>query len=195
VIAEALHLDHVRLAAPGDGLPPLPGLHPTRSAHVLAQGGSAGTVTVGSVGEVDPGVAATFGLTRTSGSGTSPRRLGWLELDLGLLFDETRVSRRTTVGGAVSRFPSSDIDLAFVLEDRYPADAVAEALRSAAGELLESVTLFDVYRGAGIEEGTRSLAYRLRFCSPERTLTDEEVGVLRARCIEAAATAFGAVLR
>jgi phenylalanyl-tRNA synthetase beta chain len=72
---------------------------------------------------------------------------------------------------------------------------VAEALRSAAGELLESVTLFDVYRGAGIEEGKRSLAYRLRFCSPERTLTDEEVGVLRARCIEAAATQFGAVLR
>jgi phenylalanyl-tRNA synthetase beta chain len=195
VIAEALHLDHVRLAAPGDGLPPLPGLHPTRSAHVLAQGGSAGTVTVGSVGEVDPGVAATFGLTRTSGSGTSPRRVGWLELDVGLLFDETRVPRRTTVGGAVSRFPSSDIDLAFVVEDRHPADAVAEVLRAAAGELLESATLFDVYRGAGIEEGTRSLAYRLRFCSPERTLTDEEVGVLRARCIEAAATAFGAVLR
>ena len=103
--------------------------------------------------------------------------------------------RRTTVGGAVSRFPSSDIDLAFVVEDRHPADAVAEVLRAAAGELLESATLFDVYRGAGIEEGTRSLAYRLRFCSPERTLTDEEVGVLRARCIEAAATAFGAVLR
>jgi len=72
---------------------------------------------------------------------------------------------------------------------------VAEVLRSAAGELLESATLFDVYRGAGIEEGTRSLAYRLRFCSPERTLTDEEVGVLRAGCIEAAAAALGALLR
>ncbi len=88
--------------------------------------------------------------------------------------------RRITVGGAVSRFPSSDIDLAFVVEDRHPADAVADALRSAGGELLESVHLFDVYRGEGIAEGARSLAYRLRFCADDRTLTDEEVGGLRA---------------
>jgi phenylalanyl-tRNA synthetase beta chain len=68
-------------------------------------------------------------------------------------------------------------------------------LRRDAGEVLESVRLFDVYRGAGIDEGSRSLAYRLRFCSPERTLTDEEVGALRAQCIEAVETEFGAVLR
>jgi len=52
-----------------------------------------------------------------------------------------------------------------------------------------------VYRGTGIEEGRRSLAYRLRFCSPEHTLTDEEVGGLRAGCIAAVTTEFGAVLR
>jgi len=121
--------------------------------------------------------------------------VGWLEVDLGLLLDGARVPRRITVGGAVSRFPSSDIDLAFVVEDRPPADALADGLRTAAGELLESVHLFDVYRGTGIEEGWRSLAYRLRFCSPERTLTDEEVGGLRARCIEAVTGEFGAVLR
>ena len=149
----------------------------------------------GSVGEIDPGVATTFGLTRLSGSGTSARRVGWLELDLGLLFDEARVPRRVAAGGAVSRFPSSDIDLALVVEDRLPADAVAEVLRAAGGDLLESVSLFDVYRGAGIPEGARSLAYRLRFCSPERTLTDEEVGALRAGCIEAVEREFAAVLR
>ena len=181
--------------APGDGLPPLPGLHPTRSAHLVAHGGDAGPVVFGSVGEIDPGVAATFGLTRTTGAGTSARRVGWLEIDLGLLFDEARVPRRLTVGGAVSRFPSSDIDLAFVVEDRYPADAVADALRLAGGDVLESVALFDVYRGTGIDEGARSLAYRLRFCSPDRTLTDEEVAGLRAGCIEAVEREFGAVLR
>ena len=95
----------------------------------------------------------------------------------------------------MSRFPSSDIDLALVVEDRFPADAVADVLRSAGGDLLESVSLFDVYRGAGIPEGARSLAYRLRFCSPDRTLTDEEVGALRARCIETVEREFGAVLR
>ncbi len=195
VIADALHLDGVRLVPPGDDLGPLPGLHPTRSAHLVAHGAEAARVVLGSVGEIDPGVAATFGLTLPSGSGTSARRVGWLELDLGLLFDEERVPRHVATGGAVSRFPSSDIDLAFVVEDRWPADTVAAVLRAAGGDLLESVSLFDVYRGAGIPEGSRSLAYRLRFCSPERTLTDEEVGTRRAGCIEAAEREFGAVLR
>ncbi len=195
VLADALHVDGVRLVPPNDGTPPLPGLHPTRSAHLVARAGSLDEVTIGSVGEIDPAVAARFDLTRTSGGVTTPRRVGWLEIDLGLLFDETKVPRRITVGGAVSRFPSSDIDLAFVVEDRYPADAVADALRDAGGELLESVHLFDVYRGPGIADGARSLAYRLRFCAPDRTLTDEEVGRLRAACIAAVEAGFGGVLR
>jgi phenylalanyl-tRNA synthetase beta chain len=95
----------------------------------------------------------------------------------------------------VSRFPSSDIDLALVVEDRHPADAVALALEEAGGELLESVTLFDVYRGTGVAPGQRSLAYRLRFCSPDHTMTDTEVGALRTRCIEAVEQGFGAALR
>ena len=155
---------------------------------------------IGAVGEIDPAVIArTFRLTRKTiraAATGSPIRIGWLEVDLGRLFDEERVPRRITVGGAVSRFPSSDIDLALVVDDAQPADAVADGLpRRTAGDLLESVTLFDVFRGTGIPEGARSLAYRLRFCAPDRTLTDEEVGTLRARCIEAAEKEFGAVLR
>ena len=195
VLADALRLNAVRLVPPGDGTPPLPGLHPTRSAHLMARAGSLNEITIGSVGEVDPAVAARFDLTRASGGGTTPRRIGWLEVDLGVLLDEEQVPRRITIGGAVSRFPSSDIDLAFVVEDRHPADAVAEALRIAGGELLESVHLFDVYRGTGIADGARSLAYRLRFCADDRTLTDEEVGGLRTACIDAVAEEFGALLR
>jgi phenylalanyl-tRNA synthetase beta chain len=159
------------------------------------EGADDGNLVIGSVGEIDPAVATTFGLTRTAGNATVARRIGWLEVDLGLLFDAVLVPRRTVVGGAVSRFPSSDIDLAFVVEDRYPADVVAETLSAAAGDLLESVRLFDVYRGTGIAEGARSLAYRLRFCSSDRTLTDEEVGELRARCIGAVEEEYGALLR
>ncbi len=209
VLADTFRLDRVRLAPPGNGLPPLPGLHPTRSAHLVVSAdlgddevdgdgdgsGDTSDLVIGSVGEIDPDVATAFGLTRTSGNTSEARRIGWLEVDLGLLFDETRVPRRQVIASAVSRFPSSDIDLAFVVDDRYPADVVAESLRTAAGDLLESVRLFDVYRGAGIAEGARSLAYRLRFCSPVRTLTDEEVGELRTRCIDAVEREFGAVLR
>jgi phenylalanyl-tRNA synthetase beta chain len=195
VLADALRLDGVRLVPPNDGTPPLPGLHPTRSAHLMARAGTLDEVTIGSVGEVDSAVAERFDLTRPSGGATTPRRVGWLEVDLGVLLDEEKVPRRSTIGGAVSRFPSSDIDLAFVVGDEHPADAVAGALRTAGGELLESVHLFDVYRGTGIDDGARSLAYRLRFCADDRTLTDEEVGALRASCIAAVTEEFGAVLR
>jgi phenylalanyl-tRNA synthetase beta chain len=105
------------------------------------------------------------------------------------------VPRRPTLCAAVSRFPSSDVDLALMIDDDVSAERLAEVLGAAAGELLESVTLFDVYRGEGIPVGQRSLAYRLRFCSSDHTLTDAEVGSLRSACIDAAAESFGAVLR
>jgi phenylalanyl-tRNA synthetase beta chain len=198
VLADALRATGVHLVAPGDGAAPLPGLHPTRSARLEVDGptgqGGAGTV-IGAVGEIDPEVAVAFGLTRTTGAGTSPRRIGWLEVDLNLVLDETVVPRRATVGAAVSRFPSSDIDLALVVPDEVSAERVAEVLGAPAGDLLESVKLFDVYRGGNVPEGARSLAFRLRFCSSDHTLTDDEVGTLRAASIDAAASAFGAVLR
>ena len=197
VLADAFRLDPVRLVPAGDGVLPLPGLHPTRSAHLVVPStdSDGGNLRIGSVGEIDPEVATRFGLTRAAGNTAAARRIGWLEVDLDLLFDEWRVPRRQVIASAVSRFPSSDIDLAFVVNDRYPTDAVAATLRGAAGDLLESVRLFDVYRGTGITEGARSLAYRLRFCSPVRTLTDEEVGELRAHCIEEIEKEYGAVLR
>jgi phenylalanyl-tRNA synthetase beta chain len=76
-----------------------------------------------------------------------------------------------------------------------PAARVEAALRAVASELCESVELFDVYRGAGVEEGRRSLAYRLRLCSLDRTLTDAEVAEVRQRCIDAVQSALPAALR
>ncbi|MHB8594255.1 MAG: phenylalanine--tRNA ligase subunit beta-related protein, partial [Acidimicrobiales bacterium] len=121
------------------------------------------------------------------------QRVGWLEVDLGLLLDVAL--RRSRIISADSRFPSSDIDLAFEDDEAVAAAAVAATLRRAGGELMESVRLFDVYRGSGTPAGTRSLAFRLRFCSLDRTLTDEDVGALRVRCIEAVAADHGGELR
>jgi phenylalanyl-tRNA synthetase beta chain len=87
------------------------------------------------------------------------------------------------------------VDLAFVVSDDVAAHLVGRSLRRAGGELLESVELFDVYRGGGLPPRTRSLAYRLRFCALDRTLTDAEVGELRRACIEAVEEAHGAHLR
>jgi len=171
VLSGALRLAGVQMVASGS----IAGLHPTRSARL----GS-----VGAVGEVDPAVLGEFGL--------AGRRVGWLEVDLGVLF---ALPRRPEEARPVSRFPSSDIDLALVVPDEVPADRVSAVLEEAGGDLLESLSLFDVFRGRGVGEGRRSLAFRLRFCADDRTLTDEEVGRLRQTCIEAAQAALGAVLR
>ena len=155
-----------------------PGLHPTRAA-VLVAGGE----TVGVLGEIDPVVAEAFGISE---------RVAWLECDLGRLLADhlDRPAYRQP-----SRFPSSDIDLAFVVDDAVPASAVEAALRRAAGEALVSLHLFDVFRHADrLGPGRRSIAWRLRLQAADRTLTDAEVGEIRTTCITAATTT-GATLR
>ncbi len=147
---------------------------------------------LGEVGELDPTFVETFGLVGADGR---PRRVGWLDLDLGVLLDPQRAPRRPSESVPISRFPSSDIDLAFVVPDAVPAGRVEATLATVGGELLESVQLFDVYRGESLGEGVRSLAYRLRFCALDRTLTDEEIGGLRADCILAVEQAHRAALR
>ena len=67
--------------------------------------------------------------------------------------------------------------------------------RRLAGDLLVDVRLFDVFRGPQLGEGRRSLAYRLRFNALDHTLTDEEVGEVRRRCIEAVESSLPAQLR
>ncbi len=95
----------------------------------------------------------------------------------------------------VSPFPEVRQDLAFVVDEDVPAAALAAAMQEAAGPELRSVAVFDEYRGDQIGEGRRSLAFRVAFGSPERTLTDEDASVLRARIVAALADRFGAVLR
>jgi len=171
--------DGMRIA--GAELAPVqvPGLHPTRTAVIEAAGD-----VLGVVGEVDPSVLERFEV---------PGRAGWLELDLGRL---SAAARRPAALTEVSVYPSSDIDLAFVVDDRVPAGVVCRTIEEAGGELLVGVWLFDVYRNpADLGESRRSLAFRLRFCAMDRTLTDAEVGEARSACIAAVESSHGATLR
>jgi phenylalanyl-tRNA synthetase beta chain len=156
---------------------PVSGLHPTRSARLLAGGRP-----VGAVGEVDPEVLAAHSIDG---------RVGWFEVDLGALLG---ASRRPAVYRPVSRFPSADIDLAFVVDEPVPAGDVERTLGRAAGDLLERIELFDVFRGPQIE-GARSLAWRLRFSALDHTLTEDELTALRLRCIDAVTASHPARLR
>ena len=173
LLVEALSLPAVELR---EGA--LPGMHPTRSAEVMVAGRNRGAV-----GEIDPGVLEACGVAG---------RVAWLQLDLQEVLDGPRSRRRYR---PVSKYPPSDVDLAFVVPDDVAAAVVERALRASAGNLLARLELFDVYRGAGVPEGSRSLAYRLRFQAPDRTLTDAEVAEARQRCIDETSRRTGAALR
>src|SRR5207237_1635959 len=135
-----------------------PGLHPTRTALVVA-----GEEPIGVVGEVAGEVLEAHGIDE---------RVGWLDVDLEALLAQTR---RDDTMQPVSRYPSSDLDLAFVVDDAVPAGAVRATLVDAGGELLEWVRLFDVFRSDQVGPGRRSLAFRLRFRALDHTLTDDEL--------------------
>ena len=85
---------------------------------------------------------------------------------------------------ALPTTPAAEFDLALIVPDGVTAAAVEAALRAAAGELLERVVLFDEFRGSGVAVGTRSLAWRLTFRHPERTLREKEIEGRRARLLD-----------
>lgn len=153
------------------------GLHSTRSA-TLARGKQ----VVGVLGEVSPVVLEDLGIEG---------RVSILELNLTALLRE---EPKPTVARDINRFPSSDIDLAFVLADDVPAANLLRALKQAAGKRLVSAQLFDVYRGPGVPGGSRSLAFRLRLQEAGGTLTDAVIAEVQSECIRAGEKA-GASIR
>jgi phenylalanyl-tRNA synthetase beta chain len=169
--------EQLRLSSPTVENAELPGLHPTRGARVLVDG-----APFGIVGEIDPAVLDRHHVGE---------RVAYLEVDLGAL---AAAERRSVAYRQISKFPSSDIDLAFEVPDEVSALAVERTLAEA-DPLVWSARLFDVYRGAPVAPGRRSLALAIRLQALDRTLTDAEVATVRERLIVAAETAHGATLR
>ncbi|QXC61906.1 phenylalanine--tRNA ligase subunit beta [Aquihabitans sp. G128] len=169
--------EQLRLESPSVENAEVPGLHPTRSGRVLVDG-----VPFGIVGEIDPAVLARHSIGE---------RVAYLEVDLGALFG---APRRSPAYRQISRFPSSDIDLAFEVPEAVSAVAVERTL-AATDPLVWSVKLFDAYRGAPVAPDHRSLAFGLRLQAVDRTLTDAEVAEVRTRLIAAVEQAHQATLR
>lgn len=152
--------------------------HPGRCAALHAAGR-----LVGHAGELHPRVVEAFGL---------PPRASAMEIRV----DELLVAApELAAAPTMSTYPPAAFDLAVVVPDEVAAAAVADALRDAAGELVEQVRLFDVYAGDQVPAGHRSLAFAFRLRAPDRTLTADDVAAARARAIAAAEKAFGAHLR
>ena len=153
--------------------------HPGRCARLeLADG-----TLVGHAGELHPKVVAALGI---------PTRTCVGELDVDVL---TMASDVTVQARELSTYPVAQSDVALVVDEQVSAAALESALWQGSGEMLESLSLMDIYRGEQAGPGRKSLAYRLVFRAPERTLTTKEVNGLRDRAIASAAAAVGAVQR
>lgn len=135
-----------------------PFLHPGRSGVIMA-----GDETIGWIGEIHPLVVRAFDL---------PEAVAF-EISLADLIAFSHAGDEEF--SETPSHPAIERDLAVVLPVDTASAAVGHAIREAAGELLESVTLFDVFTGEQLPDGQRSLAFRLRFRGSDRTLTEAEV--------------------
>lgn len=152
--------------------------HPGRCAALYA-----GDRLVGHAGELHPRTVKALHL---------PDRTCALEVDLDLLLQDGSVHVQAP---RVNTFPVATQDVALVVDEAVHAADVEAALREGAGPLLESLRLFDVYRGTGVGEGRKSLAYALRFRADDRTLTADEATAAREAAVAVAAERVGAELR
>ncbi len=155
-----------------------PGLHPTRSAELQFWG-----KPFGEVGEVSPEVLEAHGIEG---------RVAWLQLRVPPIIKAMATPPKFKT---VSKYPPSDLDLAFVVPDAVPASDVLTTLKKTGAGLLKSAELFDVFRSDSVGDGARSLAYRLRLQADDHTLADEEVAQARTALIEAVTKKHKATLR
>jgi phenylalanyl-tRNA synthetase beta chain len=156
----------------------LPWLQPGRSAELLIGGD-----VVGWLGEVHPDVLEAY---ECAGP------VAVFEVQMTPLLRAARDVRAFT---DLPRFPGVKIDIALVVGEDVTAERAEQSIRSAGGKLLESVRLFDVYRGEGVPAGSKSLAFSLLYRDPERTLTSEEVEQAHEKLVRKATGALGGQLR
>ena len=151
--------------------------HPGRCAELVLADGT----VIGAAGELHPKVVTSFGLTGRPVAG---------ELDLDALI----AASSTPQAVGLSNFPIVQSDIALTVDSCVRAGEVLQTLRSAAGDDLEQIQLFDSYEGDQVGEGKKSLAFRMTFRA-DRTLKTEEVNSMRDGAVSAASTKHGAVLR
>lgn len=153
-------------------------LHPSRSAFVMVGGERAGVV-----GEIHPRVARSLDV---------PGRIAIAEIELTALI--AHVSPTIAVRD-VPRFPPARRDLSFALDERVPSGEVLSAIRAAGGDLVAACDLFDVWSGAPLEAGKKSLSFALDLRASERTLESQEADEVVERIVSQIRERFGGEIR
>jgi phenylalanyl-tRNA synthetase beta chain len=167
VLENLLELLHIRAVSWVADVPE-PYYHPGKSCSVMA-----GRERIGTFGEIHPTVQANFGIEKPVFA---------FELDFEKIVTLAHKKRTIT---APSRFPDSTRDIALLVADDVQAEQIVSCVNGVKAREIEQVEIFDLYRGAGIQEGFKSIAIRVRYRSYERTLTDDEIGTIHTRVIAA----------
>ncbi|MDR1778590.1 MAG: phenylalanine--tRNA ligase subunit beta [Clostridiales Family XIII bacterium] len=157
--------------------------HPGRCAALSVAGRDGGRKDIGLFGEIHPDVADTFGLDT---------RVVAAELALETLIAEADLARDYT---HLDKYPAVTRDISLLADEAVTVGTIEKIVTEGGGALLESVKLFDVYRGKQIPEGKKSLAFSLVYRAPDRTLTDEEVASVHEKIVARLAADTGAALR
>ncbi|MFW6238730.1 MAG: phenylalanine--tRNA ligase subunit beta, partial [Halanaerobiales bacterium] len=171
--------ERLNLGAPVFNPGEAPYLHPGRTATIGCEGKN-----VGLLGEISPEVRERFDLDS---------RAAIFQLDFDFIIENARYSSVEYI--PLTRYPSVSRDLAVVVDSEVPAGDILATVRSAGGELLQKVELFDRYQGEQMPGDAKSLAYELIFQAPDRTLTDEEVNDRFDRIVRSLNDRFGAEIR
>ena len=152
--------------------------HPGRAAKLMV-----GDACIATLGEVHP---------QTMGAFEVSKRTVIAEVDLQMLGE-----LRTKMGHVRSlpKYPAVTRDIALVMEESTTVGSVLTAIRKAGGTLLESAEMFDIFRGAQVGEGKKSVAFSLVFRNAERTLSDDDVNPVLKKILTACERVCGAMLR
>jgi phenylalanyl-tRNA synthetase beta chain len=155
-----------------------PVLSSGRAAKLVSEAG-----TIGIFGALHPAVQDNYGLKQP---------VFVFEADITRIFES---ARQKPSFSEIQRFPAVIFDLALIVDDKMGWGSLENLVKQTGGPLLKQIHLFDLYRGPGVPEGQKSLAFNLTFQSPERTLTDDEVDRIQKRIVKRAEHELGARLR
>ncbi len=173
-LAAALRLPPLRYAPRQND----PSFHPGRCAEIAA-----GDAPLGVLGQVHPEAAESFALD-------TPAYVAVLDIKALAAAKAPLPQYRP-----LPRFPGVSRDLAVVCDEAVPAALLEDCIRAGVGELLERLRLFDIYRGAQVAPGKKSVAYQIDLRDPARTLTAEEADAALNRAVKQLADRTGAVIR
>ena len=152
--------------------------HPGRCANIIADG-----KIIGTFGEVHPLVSKNFGMSQ---------RVYAAELDFNTLF-ELRVDEKKYT--KLPKYPAVTRDMAMLVDDEVTVGSIEKIISQCSGKILESIKLFDVYKGSQIPEGKKSVAYSVSYRAADRTLVDDEINAVFTKTVKRLESELKAQLR